>query len=156
MFYITLMVLLLFVLFGSGWFFNNGILSNFSTLDSYHWVKMQMAFLLFNFIRHNAGTNGLLIMFVYHCVEAKINIILPPFLWFSYEILELFFWRSSIFLFFTALIILIFKTFLRYKCLLEANLDSIVCVFTFWVPCCNVRYDFRIKNYLWFVFTSSC
>ena len=50
------------------------------------------------------------------------------------------------FLFFTALIILIFKTFLGYKCLLEANLDSIVCVFTFWVPCCNVRYDFRIKT----------
>ena len=25
-------------------------------------------------------------------------------------------------------------------------------VFTFWVPCCDVRYHFRIKNDIWFVF----
>ena len=30
----------------------------------------------------------------------------------------------------------------------------LLCVFTFWVPCCDVR--FRIKNYVRFVFTSSC
>ena len=28
--------------------------------------------------------------------------------------------------------------------------------FTLWVPCCHVRYDFRIKNDVWFIFTSSC
>ena len=32
----------------------------------------------------------------------------------------------------------------------------LLCVFTFWVPCCDVRYDFRIKNDVRFVFTSSC
>ena len=30
----------------------------------------------------------------------------------------------------------------------------LLCVFTFLVPCCDVRYDFHIKNDVWFVFTS--
>jgi len=30
------------------------------------------------------------------------------------------------------------------------------CVFTFWVPCNDVHYDFSIKNDVQFVFTSSC
>jgi hypothetical protein len=29
----------------------------------------------------------------------------------------------------------------------------LLCVFTFLVPCCDVRYDFHIKNNVWFVFT---
>ena len=31
----------------------------------------------------------------------------------------------------------------------------LLCVFTFWVQCCDVSYDFRIKT-VWLVFTSSC
>jgi hypothetical protein len=30
------------------------------------------------------------------------------------------------------------------------------CVFTFWVLCCDVRYDFRKQNNIRFVFASSC
>jgi hypothetical protein len=33
---------------------------------------------------------------------------------------------------------------------------ALSCPFTFRVPCCDVRYDFRIKNDVRFVFTSSC
>ena len=29
----------------------------------------------------------------------------------------------------------------------------LLCFFTFLVPCCDVRYDFHIKNNVWFVFT---
>jgi hypothetical protein len=33
----------------------------------------------------------------------------------------------------------------------------LLCVFTFWVPCCDIRYDFSIKrNNVRFIFTSSC
>ena len=32
----------------------------------------------------------------------------------------------------------------------------LLCVFTFWVQCCDVHYDLRIKMMFGFVFTSSC
>jgi hypothetical protein len=31
-----------------------------------------------------------------------------------------------------------------------------ICIVTFWVPCCYLRYDFCIQSYVRFVFTSSC
>ena len=52
------------------------------------------------------------------------------------------------------------KEFIR-MCHLMANINFCVvvlhvCVFTFRVPCCDARYDFRIKNDVRFVSTSSC
>jgi len=32
----------------------------------------------------------------------------------------------------------------------------LLCVIRFLVPCCDVRYDFHIKNDVWFAFHSSC